>query len=119
MLRRASQFAAVVLVIVVAALPVAACMVPEGQMTAAEHQCCQKMANNCETVGMPSSHSCCQHPASQQTGRASKIEAAGAAPMAAVQVELGLAPLQVVSRLSNRIESPPESPPPGVAVLRI
>lgn len=43
-----------------AATPAIACLVPMHQMTKAEHDCCLKMAQECGSSMMPSSHSCCQ-----------------------------------------------------------
>src|SRR5579859_5613189 len=42
------------------ALPVMACVVPDAEMTAAERECCKKMAERCGDMGMAKSHSCCQ-----------------------------------------------------------
>ena len=43
-----------------AALPVMACVVPNAAMTAAERECCKKMAGQCGDMGMAKSHPCCQ-----------------------------------------------------------
>lgn len=43
-----------------AATPAIACLVPMHRMTKAEHDCCMKMAQECGSSMMPSSHSCCQ-----------------------------------------------------------
>ena len=42
------------------ALPVMACVVPNGAMTPAERECCKKMAGQCGDMGMAKSHPCCQ-----------------------------------------------------------
>jgi hypothetical protein len=43
-----------------AVTPAIACMIPVRPMTQAEHECCKKMAQQCGSSAMPSSHSCCQ-----------------------------------------------------------
>ena len=43
-----------------AATPAIACLVPMHAMTQAERDCCLKMAQQCGSSTMPSSHSCCQ-----------------------------------------------------------
>ena len=40
--------------------PTMVCALPNAQMTAQEHACCQKMKGNCGSMRMPASHSCCQ-----------------------------------------------------------
>ena len=48
------------LALMLAALPVAACMLPGAAMTAAERECCKKMAEQCGDMGMAKSHPCCK-----------------------------------------------------------
>lgn len=48
------------LAFVFGALPVMACVVPNGAMTPAERECCKKMAGECGDMGMAKSHPCCQ-----------------------------------------------------------
>src|SRR5215467_8518613 len=42
------------------ATPIMACMIPAAFMTAAERECCKRMAGECGRAGMPQSHPCCQ-----------------------------------------------------------
>jgi hypothetical protein len=56
-MRRVGVFA---LAVLFAALPVTACAVPNAAMTAAERECCKKMAGQCGDMGMAKSHPCCQ-----------------------------------------------------------
>ena len=49
-----------VITVLWAATPTVACLVPMHHMTKAEHDCCLKMAKECGSSMMPSSHSCCQ-----------------------------------------------------------
>ena len=48
------------LAFVFGALPVMACLVPNGEMTPAERECCKRMAGQCGDMGTPKSHPCCQ-----------------------------------------------------------
>jgi hypothetical protein len=48
------------LALVLAALPVAACVLPGAAMTSAERECCKKMAEQCGDMGMAKSHPCCK-----------------------------------------------------------
>lgn len=54
------KLAASGLLLIMMSVPLMACMVPAGQLTATEQECCQKMAMNCGSTAMPASHSCCQ-----------------------------------------------------------
>lgn len=42
------------------AIPIMACAQPAAEMTAAERECCKRMARDCGMSGMPQSHPCCQ-----------------------------------------------------------
>jgi len=48
------------LALMLAALPVAACVLPGTVMTSAERECCKKMAEQCGDMGMAKSHPCCK-----------------------------------------------------------
>jgi hypothetical protein len=51
------------LALILAALPVAACVLPGAAMTSAERECCKKMAEQCEDIGdmgIAKSHPCCK-----------------------------------------------------------
>lgn len=48
------------LALMLAALPVAACVLPGAAMTSAERECCKKMAERCGDMGMAKSHPCCK-----------------------------------------------------------
>jgi hypothetical protein len=119
MLRRSSQFAAIVLIIAVVAMPAMACIVPDRQMTAEEQACCKKMAHACESSAMPASHSCCQHPVSRNAVNVSSIRTDHFAVSAAV-VEAVFTPTTPASQqLVMKFESPPEGPLKISSVLRI
>src|SRR5712671_3773789 len=48
------------LALMLAALPVAACVLPGAAMTSAERECCKRMAGQCGDMGMAKSHPCCK-----------------------------------------------------------
>ena len=48
------------LAVLFATLPVMACVLPNAAMTAAERECCKKMAGQCGDMGMAKSHACCK-----------------------------------------------------------
>jgi|SRR5438445_13214024 len=48
------------LALLLAALPVMACAAPGAVMTAAERDCCKRMADQCGHSGMAKSHGCCE-----------------------------------------------------------
>lgn len=48
------------LALTLAALPLAACVLPGIPMTNAERDCCKKMAEQCGHAGMAKSHPCCR-----------------------------------------------------------
>jgi hypothetical protein len=48
------------LALMLAALPVAACVLPGAAMASAERECCKKMAEQCGDMGMAKSHPCCR-----------------------------------------------------------
>ena len=59
-LKLVQQVAVFALAVLFAGLPVMACVVPNAAMTAAERECCKKMAGQCGDMGMGKSHPCCQ-----------------------------------------------------------
>ena len=119
MLRRASQFVAITLAIVIPALPLSACLTSAAKVSQEQRECCQKMAGRCETSVMPSSHSCCQHPVSRQAMAASKVQRNDAGSAVAMLAESAPALQLIVRSSSTSFESPPESPPLIVNILRI
>ena len=57
---RAGALTMLVITVLWAATPAIACLVPMHHMTKGERDCCMKMAQECGSSMMPSSHSCCQ-----------------------------------------------------------
>jgi hypothetical protein len=62
--RLAAKVGVSILAMMLAALPVMACARPGAAMTAAERDCCKRMAEQCGGSGMAKSHKCCQTQAS-------------------------------------------------------
>jgi hypothetical protein len=120
MVRRASQFVSIALSIIVVALPLWACLTSFAEMSQEQRECCEKMAGRCEMSAMPSSHSCCQHPVSPHTATASRIQSSdfgSATTMLAESPSPSAPPL--IGIAVGTLESPPESPPQSVNILRI
>jgi hypothetical protein len=118
--RRASQFVSIALSTIVVALPLLACLTSFAEMSPEQRECCEKMAGRCEMSAMPSSHSCCQHPVSPHTATASRIQSSdfgSAITMLAAAPSLLARPIIGID--VSTFESPPESPPHSVNVLRI
>lgn len=59
-MRVATKIAVSTLALLLAALPAMACAIPGAVMTAAERNCCKRMANQCGHSGMAKSHGCCE-----------------------------------------------------------
>jgi len=57
---RAGALTMTMVAVLWAVTPAIACLVPMHQMTPGEHECCRKMAQQCGSSVMPSSHACCQ-----------------------------------------------------------
>ncbi len=58
--RLAVKAGVAILGMVLVVLPVMACLRPGAAMTAAERECCKRMAEQCGHSGMAKSHGCCQ-----------------------------------------------------------
>jgi hypothetical protein len=109
-------------VVLWAASPAVACLLPMGSMTPAEHECCQKMAHQCGSSVMPASHTCCQ----AQPDHTAVSPVATYSPTRPFSVALvvhtagtAMAPESFARELSA-FETPPPGPAPGSSsVLRI
>jgi|SRR5215831_19674951 len=115
-----------VLAMLLAPLPVMACARPGAEMTAAERECCKKMAAQCGGSGMMKSHGCCQTTVSPDKFDAMKALSSQIdhflPHLDAQPVSLeGTAALQ--RAFATNIASPPHSPPgllsSATTVLRI
>ena len=83
----AAKVGACVLALTLAVLPVAACVLPGTAMTAAEHDCCKKMAEQCGHAGMAKSHSCCQISAAPEKRQALKASGTQVADLSLMVVQ--------------------------------
>ena len=109
------------------AAPIMACALPTVAMSAAERECCKRMAHDCGGMGMAKSHSCCQTATAPDHLPAIKSSSdVGSKQQASVLVH-ELPPIPTIATISQSIaspwaadiHSPPVSPPAGIAVLRI
>ncbi len=122
-MRRLHHLTVVLALILSLLAPTMACALPNAQMTAQEHACCQKMKGNCGSMRMPASHSCCQPSMQANHFDAVQPESTSAPAAAAVAVlpspTIFNFPSLSFERVPLQQHSPPISPPPTVSVLRI
>jgi hypothetical protein len=113
------QFGAALLLLALVS-PAMACLLPENALTAEEHECCRKMANQCGSMRM-ASHSCCQ----QQVDRPHSFVAAKSITHFAPAVAVPLAPTNEPTLIDlSYNEVVPFASPPGAtrsinSILRI
>src|SRR5215471_1220975 len=105
-----------------AVTPAIACMIPVRPMTQAEHECCKKMAQQCGSSAMPSSHSCCQ--GHEREGAVSPVPTYSATRPFDVAIIPQTAVVLIASEsslaISIALEAPPPEASPGcISVLRI
>jgi len=114
------QLAIVLLLIILPGLPAMACLIPGAEMTEAERECCKHMAQQCGSMNMPSSHSCCQKEVSRPTSMLGATFAQLMAPALGVAVisEPPQHPVIAVHSLFE-LNPSPESPPGTSSILRI
>ncbi len=127
MVRLATKLGAFAIAALLFTAPSMACLLPIGEMTRAERECCEHMAEQCGGVAMPSSHSCCQRVSDPDVSifvvPQSQQQVSHLALIAVHNPDIG-----VVSKLGERvaradwfdgIHGPPESPPGSTPILRI
>ena len=130
LLRRMKPFGKVgvsLLSLLLLATPIMACLVPAAAMTAAERDCCKRMAQECGNKGMPQSHSCCQTTTVPDHLAAIKSSSDLNSRHPTLFVAYAIHPAATVATLPESgsspwitdIHSPPVSPPVAVSVLRI
>jgi hypothetical protein len=120
---RARAVSMVVIAVLWAVTPTVACFLPMRTMTAAEHECCKKMAHQCGSMAMPSSHSCCQHP-DQRDNAVSPVPTCSptrhVSASVVSQTDIILIHSASISRHMPALETPPPEPSPACSsVLRI
>jgi type II secretory pathway component PulM len=118
------QFGVVLLLLVSYLTPAMACMVSNVQMNAEERACCRAMKNQCEQMGMSSSHGCCQ-----KTPKSAQDNAIATKSVSYHSVAVAVVWLSAVEWLNlNRVvagtveyvdTSPPQPPPSSISILRI
>ena len=115
-----------ILAMLLAALPVMACVQPGAEMTAPERECCKKMAAQCGGAGMMKSHKCCQTdiaPNSLDAMKTSSSQIDHSLPDFCAQVVPLEAKAALQPTFATNIASPPHSPPgllsSATTVLRI
>jgi hypothetical protein len=117
-----------VLSLLLLAMPVMACLIPEAAMSAAERDCCKRMAQECGKAGMPQSHSCCQtttvpdhFAAIKNASDANSVHVTLAVTYGLHQNTFRIPTLQesFSAPWAADIHSPPISPPASISVLRI
>src|SRR5712691_7595482 len=116
-----------VLSLVLLAMPIMACVMPAIAMTAAERDCCKRMAHECGK-GMAKPHSCCQTTTVPDHLPAIKSSSDVNSRHLALVLVHALPPLPTVTTIpesgssspwATDIHSPPVSPPVTISVLRI
>ena len=118
------QFGVLVLLLVSCLAPAMACMVPDGAMSAQERACCRMMKNQCGQMEMPASHGCCQKTPLGVRDNALDTKVTTFHPIAAPIVWLAAFELvnpasSVAGWVEHLEDSPPQSPPSSISVLRI
>jgi hypothetical protein len=109
------------------AAPIMACALPAMAMSAAERECCKRMAHDCGDKGMAKSHSCCQTVSVPDRLPAIKSSSQAGSKHLRLALAHALPPLPTIttiresasSPLAADIHSPPVSPPASISVLRI
>jgi len=115
-----------VLSLVMLGAPIMACVIPAAATTAAERDCCKRMAQECGK-GMAKSHSCCQTATAPDHMPAIKSSSDVASKPLAMVLVLALPPIPTAATMpesgsspwATDIHSPPVSPPVTISVLRI
>jgi hypothetical protein len=109
------------------AAPIMACSLPAMAMSAAERECCKRMAQECGKKGMAKSHSCCQTVSVPDHLPAIKSSSDVGSKHLAVAFVHALPPILTTTTMLESgsspwaadIHSPPVSPPASISVLRI
>ncbi|MBS1852825.1 MAG: hypothetical protein JST79_18120 [Acidobacteria bacterium] len=124
--RVVAKVAVALLGLLLAALPVMACARPGAAMTAAEHDCCKRMAGECGRSRMAQSHGCCQPQASPNEFHVLKVVSShlnhGLAELHALPGALALLPdasVLLAASIASSTHSPPGLGCTANTVLRI
>jgi hypothetical protein len=118
------QFGVLVLLLASFLAPAMACMVPNAAMSAEERACCRLMKNQCGQMEMPASHGCCQktplgvHDSTLDT-KVTNFHPVAAPVVSLAAFELVYSTSSVAGWVEGSDDSPPDSPPPTISILRI
>jgi hypothetical protein len=123
-MRSVSQFAVVVLLLVSYLTPAMACMISDVQMTREERACCRTMKNQCGQMEMPASHGCCQKTPQSAHDNALDTKTVTDHPVVVAMVWLTVAEslhstVVAAGWVEHSDDSPPQSPPNSISILRI
>jgi hypothetical protein len=115
------KFGSILLLALLFGYPAMACLTPGVEMTAAEHECCKRMAQMCGSMNMPNSHSCCQKEVRRPNGMLSRAPAHIVPPaMSEAVASASVVPkLAANPPLLRDLHPPPESPPSTSSILRV
>ena len=119
-LKLLSKVGVFALALMLAALPVAACVLPGAAMTTAEQDCCKKMAEQCGHAGMAKSHPCCQISAAPSNLHALKTSATQAddfSLMAVHSLPVSIQPIAAVAVAPVAFQNSDVHGPPGLESL--
>lgn len=117
----ARKLVGIVLLIVLFGYPARACLSSVAEMTEAERTCCKEMAQQCGSMGMPASHSCCRIEM-RQPNLMLAFAGANLVPVAvstATVNDLILPDISQNTFSAFQVHPPPESPPGSPSILRI
>jgi hypothetical protein len=122
-MRSLRQLGIVVLLLLSYLTPAMTCMVSDVEMNAEERACCQAMKNQCEQMGMPVTHGCCQKAPRSAHDDALYTKAITHHPVTTtiwLTASECLYPTPVSMGWVEHIDYlPPQSPPNSLSVLRI
>jgi hypothetical protein len=118
------QFGVVLLLFASGLRPVMACSNTGVPMSAAERACCRMMYNECERMGMSASSGCCRKAPARAHEYFAETKIAGdhTAPVVALRLtvsDLCAAASVQTGWVEYADDSPPQSPPTSVFILRI
>lgn len=125
MVKCVGKIGVIALALVISALPTMACLLPTATLTAAEQECCKRMAHDCGNSGMPASHSCCQRVAGPEStfikASAVQLDHNISTHLVIPPVDAPLATIVPLDQASLDFDEhgPPGSPPATISVLRI
>jgi hypothetical protein len=126
LMRLAAKAGVAILALLLAALPVMACVTPGTTMTPAERECCKRMAEQCGHSGMAKSHGCCQiqaSPSNFEVLKSSSFQLSCSFADLHVQPPTfqatGDSPLLVIATIASEPHGPPGLSSVTTTVLRI